>query len=174
MKETIEHFIRDAEPSQMAWGLFGETEGQMEFGLFIREDAEHLARLGEHPLIEIRAGLLQTAVPLVVVMVKVAGELYECWFNLGREEGQDAIRRLSEQERLVLHCSDGEKISRSLRVHWREAQRMNFHAMLARGAGNWTDAQYEQAREKVYQEYPDLESLWRELSDLEFKKVVAR
>lgn len=100
--------VLQSSPGLMIYARFqAESVGEVseQTGLLIREDMEHIKALPRHPVIEARAGLFNEGdVQLLVIMVKVQGELYETWFNY-HQRGGDTAKYLDdwvEQEHLAV------------------------------------------------------------------------
>jgi hypothetical protein len=146
-------------------------EDRSEAVLLVRSDSQRIAALGKDPNVEFRAGLFEASGqgPVVVaVLARIGAEepdgLYETWLSEERGEAEEILRRLAEQQEVIvrLHGDDCRpertlRVPNVLRAFAREALgRVVEHQ-------SWSSDAFHQARAAVYKRYPQPLSLWRAL-----------
>jgi len=159
-------WIKTAPPGTMAYAhqQIGSDAPWMT-GFLISEHDWRVNGLGQKPDIVLRAGAFeQDGVLLVAVLMKVSGELYESWFNYYQtsEIGPQYFRDLIEQPTITFAFFTPEPtrvlaIANNLGAFFTQAQ--------ARAAAlkPWSMRQFDAAREKIYQRFPTVARLWKEV-----------
>jgi hypothetical protein len=141
-----------------------DMAGDWQTALLIRETKDFVRGLDAAPVIGLRGGAIEdTGVVLAVVIAKIAGELYECWFNYWAGELADSFADLAKQERVALVFFTPERaralhIKNGLREFFADAARR------CRDRGRWAMADFNAARDRAYAEYPEVQNLWAHLA----------
>ena len=160
-----EQVIRGAPVGSMIYSRAKfDRAGDWQTVLLIRETKDFVRGLGTAPVIELRGGVIEdTGAVLVVVIAKIAGELYECWFNYWGSELTDCFADLAKQERIALvFFTPG----RARALHIKNGLREFFAdaARRCRDRGRWAMADFDVARDRTYTEYPEVRNLWAHLA----------
>jgi hypothetical protein len=144
--------------------MFTTGPGQRsEVGIFLRSAYHAFPRNGNLG-IDQRAGLIHfNNVLLVLTMIRTGGdseELFDIWWNYHSQGGPQYFRRISEQERLVIHFYDdaGNPVS----IETENTFRSFFASLpdLLKNTKSWTDIEFDRAvRGFCAQSYPK-ENLW--------------
>ena len=160
-----EEVIRGAQVGSMIYSRAKfDRAGDWQTALLIRETRNFVRGLGAAPVIELRGGVIEdTGAVLVVVIAKIAGELYECWFNYWAGELTDCFADLAKQEQIALMFFTPERartlqIKNGLRDFFADAARR------CRDRGRWAMADFDAARDRAYTEYPEVRNLWAHLA----------
>jgi len=151
-------------PGQSMEAMFTTgPEERTEVGLFLRSASGSVPRNGDLA-VQQRAGVIQfSEVLLVLTMVKVNGptaELFDVWWNYHSPDGVEHFRRVSEQERLVLHFYNEEGSECS--IDEENSFRRFFASLpgLFEKVEPWTDIEFDRAvRGFCAESYPK-ENLW--------------
>jgi hypothetical protein len=162
---TGEQFIQGA---PVGTALYSRAKlgaaGDWQTALLFRETRQAVRGLGAAPVIELRGGVIEDAgAVLVAVIAKIAGELYECWFNYWGAEQAESFTDLARQDKIALVFFTPER-ARALQI---KNGLRNFFQDAARRCvdrGRWTMADFDAARDRVYAEYPDVQNLWAHLA----------
>lgn len=170
---SAETMIRRGPIGVCLYSLSRLDAGAEEVDYLIREETARV-RVWRSPDVEFRPSVIGRKVPrpdarivlLVPILIRVGGELYECWVNHWADlKTQRVLGTLAIQERLVLHFygDSGDRL-RSLAVSnphqafWAEAARQCASSL------PWSMPEYDAAREEVYAEYPTVGALWKTMS----------
>jgi len=164
--------VAQSSPGTMIYEQFQvEDQGEVweETGLLIREDMQHIKALPRHPVIEVRAGMLNEGnVQLLAILVKVQGELYETWFNY-HQRGEDSEKCLNdwiEQEDLAVIFFSDTGLERSIRIRNLLSDLAQRALPLLRQAEPWTMEDFDAARARLYERYPTVGDLWKALGGI--------
>lgn len=140
-----------------------------EVAWLIREETKRIKQLGDNPEIEFRAGVIyQNNIALIPVLVRIGPgtheNIYETWINIHQpEDGFRYVRDLSTQDRIVIHLyGDRCKLERSLKVS-NQLEIFSQNIAFLHGTAPWSMSAFDTAREKIYEKYPDVVSLWNSL-----------
>lgn len=163
--------LRQIPPGSALYEREQIDHGAWEVAWLIREESARIAQLGPSPDIEFRAAAIEhNGVLLIPVLVRVGPEhqesIYETWINAQQPEqaGMQVLGELAIQPRLVVHLyGDGCRRVRSLRVS--NPHQAFFREVLStlRERPAWSMAEFDDAREQIYQQYPSVSDLWKGL-----------
>jgi hypothetical protein len=163
----VESMMATASPGAMIFGrVIADPATGWQTGLFIREDRDHIDRLGKNPVVELRAGLMvEGRLGLVAVMARVNGrDLYESWWNYHAPGNRACFADLAGATTLpiLFYTRRRERVigvaCLPLAAFFQTATK-RLEAMRP-----WAMADFDRARERVYQRYPDPETLWAALA----------
>jgi hypothetical protein len=144
-------------------------QGPWEIAWLVREESARIAGLGPAPEIEFRAGVFEEGpVLLVPVLVRVGPQskqaVYESWINQHAEGMGGTLETLADQPRLVVHLyGEGCGLVRTLTIGNQLATFAGQALAAIVGRPTWSMEAFDQAREQVYQQYPQVWDLWRAL-----------
>lgn len=160
-----EDVIKAAQIGQMIYSRAKfDVRGDWQTCLLIRESRDFVRGLGAAPVIELRGGVIEDpGAVLVVVIAKIVGELYECWFNFWGGEQAATFEDLARQEQIALLFFTPERaralaIKNGLRDFFQDAARR------CAARGRWAMHDFDAARDRVYAEYPEVQNLWAHLA----------
>jgi hypothetical protein len=163
----VEQLMKSAPLGSMAYARISFVKpGNWQTALLIREESRWIRRYPKHAIFHVRAGLLQDqGIYLLAIMLKAAGELYETWFNYHRTDGgQEYLEDWARQRDLSL-IFYGDRGTRE-----RQISIVNPLADLTRQAlpilersAPWSMADFDAARARICEAYPDLSALWAAL-----------
>ena len=133
--------------------------------ILIRETRQWIKRLGSNPVVWVRANLIrQNSVLLIPLVVKTGSDYYEMWFNGCEPYGQDALNLLAVQDRLTVHFfADRSEPVRSVGLSNSLAEFSERCLDAIIGMRSWTMAEFDLARDKLYQDFPSPAALWEAL-----------
>jgi len=159
--QAVRELLADP-PGTATYSRFKQASGGIETRFLVREDASRVARLPRHSRIDIRSALFErSGVGLFAVLFNVEGEIYETWWNwcspLHRACFQDMINQL---EVTISFFVDETEPARTIRAT--NAVRDTFRTVVDRLAKipPWEMSDFDRAREKLYDQYPDIQALW--------------
>lgn len=148
--------------SSAAYGRFQDSAGKEITCFIIHEDADHLRRLPENLSIDVRCALFErSAVGLVVVMLRVEGEIYETSWNFHSPELRPCFQNLSTQEALLFRFFvDAVEPARTIWIP--NPLRSIFSPLIEALAvmPHWTMEGFSNAKEELSREYPTVQALW--------------
>ena len=145
--------------------------GPWEVAFLLREESVRIQKLGKEPPVEFRAGLLaQNEVLLIPVLIRVGPvrpeNIFETWINVCQAggNGPDIVKDLAAQERITIHFYDKRtEPERSLQVYNSPRGFFETLAEQLEVISAWTMRQFDEARENIYRQYPEILDLWRSL-----------
>lgn len=166
---TGEQVIRSAQVGTMIYARAKfDARGDWQTALLVRESKDFVRALGQAPVIELRGGVIDDpGAVLVVVIAKIAGELYECWLNYYQTgEGAAYFQDLQRQTQLPILFFTPERaralaIKNGLRDFFKEAEQR------ARARGAWAMRDFDAARDRAYAEFPEVQNLWAHLAKVQ-------
>jgi hypothetical protein len=144
--------------------------GAWEIAWLLREEAKRVKQLGKELPLEWRSGLIvQDNVLLIPVLLRVGKvseeNIWETWINHHQRGVESPLPLLAAQERISIHFYDRAiKPERSLQTF--NSLKGFFGAALQQmeAVPVWRMAEFDQAREMVYRQHPDVMHLWRSLA----------
>lgn len=172
---SAEDAIKGAPPGMMIYARVSiDTAGAWETAFLIREEQKYVRAFGQHPAVEMRAGLMYEdahpgrRVALVPVMLRIGAgkdaQLYECWFNYFGGN-TDSFLDLAAQSHFAIAFFTPER-SKGVRVK-NGMQELFTRALAALApAPAWSMGDFDAAREKIYRAYPAPYDLWRALAGM--------
>jgi len=160
-----EQMIAGAQVGSMIYSRFKTgTRGEWQTGLLVRESKEFVQNLGPAPVIQLHAGAIEhSRVLLVALIAKIAGELYETWFNYYQTNGAAHFQDFQRQAEIALIFFTPERariiaVRNGLADFFQDAERR------ARERAPWAMHDFDVARELTYAEYPEVQNLWAHLA----------
>ncbi len=158
-------FIKSAPAGTMAYARQQTAlDAPWMTGFLISEQKWRVQGLGQNPDIELRCGAFeQDGVLLVVALMQVSGELYETWFNYYQTDGGEKyFRDLIEQPAITFAFFAPDPIrviavANHLGDFFAQAQAR------ATALKPWSMRDFDAAREKIYQRFPTVSKLWKEV-----------
>jgi hypothetical protein len=101
---------------------------------------------------------------MVVIFIEVEKELYELYLNWHNPIHQDNITDLASQEQIVIQFFiDSQTPVRRLVIPNPLIDPMHQYIPLLKTLPNWTTAQFDQAKQDLFQEYPSSHTLFAKL-----------
>jgi hypothetical protein len=144
--------------------LEGPSSGQVVTFFTIHEDAQRARAFAEGGSVEMRAAIsVLQDVALVAVLLKVAGEIYETWWNFHNPACRDSFYDLCVQEKLPVSVYVDRPVPE--RTVWMPnliRSQMNEAVKYLEAMKPWDMAAFDRAREELYQEVPTVQALWAE------------
>lgn len=143
------------------------SRGQ-EIAFFIRENLDRIFSWGRGPRVEIRLGLFwRGTIALVPLLIQVGPErdteLYETWINLAEPYNRELVERLTTQDRHLVLLYSHRRRERSLSMA--NILKDVYRTALERtSAGAWKMQEFDAARDAIYGEYPNPDTLWEAMS----------
>jgi hypothetical protein len=161
-----EAVIKHGRPGMMIFGRVKQAiSSPWQTVFYIREDYQHIKAIPPNPIIEVRMGIMyQDNVYLFPLILKLAGEIYECWFNYHASGVAEALGCFSRQEQnVILIYGDSLKQERS--IAFKNSQKEAFCAITDVLKNNpvWSMVEFDQARNKLYALYKSPQELWNVL-----------
>lgn len=159
-------------PAGHAW-FVREDAGDEDAMLIACERRERLEPLLRHVELHLRARSItvmidNTAVPVVVVMLRISGEdepvLFSAWINELSPRAEGLLENLATQPQLLVALLDekgrtvGTSLARNVLASRMESLR-GWIAELAR-VSPWTPSQFAQAKSYIRRQHPSNEDLW--------------
>ena len=158
--------ILQSPPTTAGFARFRESSGNAIVGLIIHEDERHIRRLPDEVSPDVRSGLfVRSNVGLVTVMLSVAGEIYETWWNFHVPVIQQCFYDVIRQERLpvVFYCGTADPA----RLIWTHNVLRDRFAAITKSLQEiqpWPMDAFDMARNQLYREYPTPQALWGKLT----------
>lgn len=163
-----EQVIRSAQVGTMIYSRAKfDARGDWQTALLVRESKDFVHALGQAPVIELRGGVIEDpGAVLVVVIAKIAGELYESWFNYWGAEQSESFIDLQRQTQLpILFFTPARAralaIKNGLHDFFKDAEQR------ARARGAWAMRDFDAARDRAYTEFPEVQNLWAHLAKVQ-------
>jgi hypothetical protein len=148
--------------SSAAYARFRGSSGKEVTCFIIHEDANHVQRLPKQVSIDVRATLIErSAVGLVVVMLRIEGEIYETYWNFHRLELRRCFQDMSTQEELLVSfLVDSMEPARTIWIP--NPLQSGFGPLMEALAvmPPWTMEEFNKAKEELSLEYPTVQALW--------------
>ncbi|MGD0654116.1 MAG: HEAT repeat domain-containing protein [Thermoguttaceae bacterium] len=126
-----------------------------------------MARLPGQVSVIVRTGLFEQAgIGLFAVLLTVEGELYETWWNWCNPLHRSCFQDMSNQNDLIAHFFvDKVQPDRTIRVPNEVRDSFKLAAERLAKLQPWPMGAFDSARETVYREYPNVQSLWSTLDN---------
>lgn len=162
--------VKKLRPGLMIYGNAKEKmEDEFTFIFLAREDDKYIKKLGDSPIIEVRAGLLShNNVAAILVMAKINDDddmMYDVWLNYwanGQGEGK-AFDRLQYQDNLVFQFYDSLEIKRSIGIPNKLKGDINQFIEKIKPYPKWTMSEFDALKGYYYNKYPTGQGLWKVL-----------
>lgn len=157
-------FIKLIDPPDATYARGEFDENMVKYTmLLVRETLKAVERLGEHPIIELRAGLLlEQQVLLAIVMLRINGTYYETWWNYHQPAGRVEFDDMSKQELLPILFFTPE-LARSIAI--RNSLAPFFQAAVEELAKTtaWSMSEFDEARQRIFDRFPTETKMWNHL-----------
>ncbi len=166
---NVETIVKTLPPGSALFGRYSvKAGGEMETGLFIKEDLKKINNIPDSPDIHFKAVMFEDddVIP-VVVLAKVQGIVspYDMWLNYHLKPVETYFENIISQESVSVHFYSVDKIERSVKVgNSLKEPFFQFKEKMAQ-SGSWTTAQFVSTFKKVSEEYPASENLWNFLDN---------
>jgi hypothetical protein len=153
------------QPGEMASSPEGESAINLETCILIREDEKQIRKIPANPIVELRSGIWENHICIVVVMIKLAGLPYETWWNYYAEGdyGKISFDDMIRQAMIPILIYDHRERHRSIGV--RNSLQLSFKKYketIARKPA-WGMKEFDAVREIIYASYPTVTKLWETL-----------
>jgi hypothetical protein len=144
--------------------LDGSSSAQLATFFAIHEDAQRASVFAEGASVEMRAAIsVLQDVALVAVLLKIAGEIYETWWNFHNRACRDSFYDLCVQDKLPVSVYvDRPTPERTVLVSNLIRPQMNEAVKYLESMKPWDMVAFDRAREELYQEVPTVQALWAE------------
>jgi hypothetical protein len=164
-QEPINHLLQSSY-SAAQFARFKDSSGNVFTGFILHEDETHIRKLAGEVPVEVRSGLfVRSNVGLVTVMLGVAEEIYETWWNFHVPVIQECFHGAMKQEKLLVVVYG--KTADPARVIWTPNVLRDRFAKIIKsleGMKPWTMNAFDLARNQVYGEYATPQALWAHLA----------
>jgi hypothetical protein len=170
----VEQLMKSAPLGSMAYARISFVKpGNWQTALLIREESRRIRRYPKHAIFHVRTGLLQDDQVLVIVIMlhtpdgrdARSGRLYETWFNYHREDGgreylEDWARR---RDLSLIFYGDRGTRERQISIVNPLADLARQALPILERAAPWSMADFDAARARICEAYPDPSALWAAL-----------
>jgi hypothetical protein len=140
------------------------TKPEPHTDFFVREETT-VIKTFRNPVIIVRPGVvMQMGVVVVMVLFQIGARVFETWWNYFEEGGEELFHDLATQEAITFHFY-GEKGKREKSTKVRNPLRGLFGTLAEDipGMRRWTPADFEKAKERLFEQYRTPLELWEEL-----------
>jgi hypothetical protein len=154
-------------PGLMIYGRAKEkAEDDWTIIFLIREEEKYIKRLKYNPVLQVRMGLYDVNGVMPVVLMLKAGEdmLYDGWLNYHSPDGEENIRCLMRQERLIFQFYDRYECRRTLAAENSIKEIMHDQVEEIKKCRPWSMKAFDRAKERLYEIYPTGQALWENMS----------
>ena len=154
--------ILSGPPSSAGYARFRNSSGKEGTCFLIHEDSQHIRRLPKQVSIDIRSTVFKrSGVSLVIVMLRIEGEIYETYWNFYNPTLRQCFHDMSTQDEvLVSFFVDTVEPMRTISTP--NVLRSGFERLMESLAGieGWTMEEFNRRKEELSREYPTVQALW--------------
>lgn len=155
-------WILSGPSSSAAYARFRNFSGKEVTCFLIHEDSQHIRRLPKQVSIDVRSTLFKrSGVSLVIVMLRIEGEIYETYWNFHNSTLRRCFQDMSTQdELLVSFFVDTAEPTRTISTP--NSLRSGFERLMESLAdvSPWTIEEFNKGKEELSREYPTVQALW--------------
>ena len=133
----------------------------------IRETRDRLNAMGNHPRLKFRCVLLnhRGVLPLVI-LIRINDDrqmTYEVWIDYFSPSGAETMNEIVEQKNLSISFYTAAKRWRRIPVYNNEklAQAAKAARVQCERSSPWTQGQFQEAREALFEHHPTVLDLWK-------------
>lgn len=154
-------------PGMMVYSLI-ERNGQTEFSFCIKEETRYIHK-HKKPKVEVRMGIFEIGNVLIMpMMVQVNHDkdmLYETMFNYYQTSGGAMYLEplTSQKEIMLLFYDEKNKEARRIVIRNTFQKSIRHFLKLLSETPSWSMSKFDEAKEKLYEDFPKPQDLWREL-----------
>lgn len=153
--------------SSALFALGADDTGEELTMFLLHESPDHVRGLPEEVPVDVRAAVyMRSGVPLVVILLRVSGELYETWWNFHNPAARRGLENLRRQDLLILRfIGDTPEPLRTIALPSpvRDGVRQIWDQL--EESDPWEMEAFDRAREQVYAEFATVQALWDDFGD---------